>query len=70
VPEDNIEENELQIRYSEFFKANNIYAPGKIEISDKLSRTIIEIKIVKIVSPWEGTVDFVPGKQYKKIHLL
>ena len=63
-------DNGLQIGYSQFFKISNLNAPGKIEISDKQNNTVIEIRIQKIVIPWEGTIDFIPGKQYEKIHLL
>jgi hypothetical protein len=70
VPGNNIDENVLQIQYSDFFRENEINTPGKIEISEKKSNTTIEIRIVKIISPWEGTIEFVPGKQFEKIHLL
>jgi hypothetical protein len=70
VPEDMEDENSLVIRYSEFIKGSNINSPGKIEISERKSSTIIEIRIQEIVSPWNGVIDFIPGKQYEKIHLL
>jgi hypothetical protein len=70
VPEDNINENILEISYSDFFRTNEINTPGKIEISEKKSKTTIEIVIMKILSPWEGTIEFIPGKQYQKIPLL
>ena len=70
IPEDKINESVLQITYSDFFRANEINTPGKIEISETKSKTTIEIVIRKILSPWEGTIEFVPGKQYQKIPLL
>lgn len=70
IPEDKINESVLEIKYSDFFKANEINTPGKIEISETKSNTTIEIVIRKILSPWEGTIEFVPGKQYQKIPLL
>jgi hypothetical protein len=70
VPGDIVRKETLQIRYSDFFKANNIYTPGKIVITEKESNTTIEIKIQKIISPWEGNIEFIPGKQYEKIRLL
>ena len=70
VPEDRNKENTLEIKYSEFFRANSINSPGKIEIVERKSNTTIEIRIRKIISPWEGVIDFIPGKQYEKIHLL
>jgi hypothetical protein len=64
------EDHILEIRYSEFIKRSNINSPGKIEISERKSSTTIEIRIQEIVSPWNGVIDFIPGKQYEKIHLL
>jgi hypothetical protein len=69
-PVDDFKDNLIQIKYSEFFRAGNIITPGRIEISDIQSNTIIEIKIQKIIVPWEGTIEFFPGKQYEKIRLL
>jgi hypothetical protein len=62
--------NGLRIEYSDFFRSGKINVPGKIRISEKKNNTIIEIRILKIVIPWEGSIEFIPGKQYEKIHLL
>lgn len=70
VPGDITRKETLQIKYFDFVKANNIYTPGKIVITEKESNTTIEIKIQKITSPWEGNIEFIPGKQYEKIRLL
>jgi hypothetical protein len=59
----------LKIKYSNFFKSNRINIPGNIEINDGQGDTIIEITILKIIFPWEGTIEFIPGRQYEKIHL-
>ena len=69
-PEDEIGKNLVEIDYSDFFKINNITIPGKIEIKEEQSNTKIEIVIKKIITPWEGTIEFIPGKQFKKIRLL
>jgi hypothetical protein len=69
-PEHNIRYGKLQIRYSDFLKTGEAFTPGKIEISDSQNKMRIEIKIDKIESPWEGTIQFVPGNKYEKIHLL
>lgn len=69
IPEDRFKENVLEIRYSEFFKVDKINTPGKIEISDRQSNTTIEIHFEKLLTPWEGKIDFIPGKQYEKIRL-
>ena len=70
IPEESVNEYGVQIKYSEFFKANGINIPGIIEIFDNQRNTTIEIKIEKILIPWEGTIEFIPGKQYEKIHFL
>lgn len=70
MPEDIKNESQLQIEYSDFFKSNRIIAPGKIEIAEKKSNAKIEIRIQKISAPWEGTIEFLPGKQFEKIPLL
>ena len=69
VPEELRDENSLEIKYSEFFSSDSINTPGKIEITEKQSNTTIEILIQKMISPWDGGIDFIPGKQYDKIHL-
>ena len=68
--EENSRESVLNIEYDDFFMINGINSPGKIKISDSQSDTTIEIRIQKIIIPWDGTIDFIPGKQYEKIRLL
>jgi hypothetical protein len=69
LPDKSQNESQLKINYSEFFNANSINVPGKVEISDSQTRTLIQLRIQKIVFPWKGTLEFVPGKQYEKIYL-
>jgi hypothetical protein len=70
VPKDEIKESVLEIRYSNFLTQNGIKIPGLIEISEQRSNIKIEIRIQKVITPWEGKIEFIPGKQFKKIHLL
>jgi hypothetical protein len=70
IPEPGFNENGIVISYNEFFKVNDLNAPGLIRISDSQNNTVIEIRIQRITIPWEGTIDFIPGKQFEKIHLL
>jgi hypothetical protein len=70
IPEDSSKNSMLKIVYSDFFSISGINTPGLINISDTLIDTIIEIRIQKIIIPWDGTIDFIPGKQYEKIRLL
>jgi hypothetical protein len=59
----------MKIEYGKFFMSNDIYIPGIVKISENQNNTRIEIKIKRIIFPWEGSIEFVPGKQYEKIHL-
>jgi hypothetical protein len=69
IPEDRWNESLLQISYSDFLISDNISIPGRIEIKEIESNTTIEIQIKKIVLPWDGSIEFIPGKQYEKILL-
>ena len=59
----------VRIEYQNFVMKDGIFTPRKIIISDNLNDTTVEIKIIKISSPWEGTIEFIPGKQYERILL-
>lgn len=69
VPERMSDESSLEIKYSGFFSTEGINIPGKIEITEKQTNTTIEILIQKVIVPWNGVIDFIPGKQYDKIRL-
>ena len=70
IPGESGMDSGLMFSYSDFFQVNGINIPGRIEVSDKLKNTRIEIKILKLSIPLEGTIDFIPGRQYEKIPLL
>ena len=70
VPEKNSNEVELEIRYDNFLDEGDIITPGRIKITDSYSKTTIEIRIHNIESPWEGSVEFIPGNRYELIKLL
>jgi Domain of unknown function (DUF4292) len=70
LPANGNNSNGLKIEYGKFFRSNGINIPGIIDISESQTNTRIEIKIQKIIFPWEGSLEFIPGKQYEKIHLL
>jgi hypothetical protein len=69
VPGKMRDESSLEIKYSGFFSSEGINVPGKIEIIEKQTNTTIEILIQKVIVPWNGVIDFIPGRQYDKIHL-
>ncbi len=66
MPYENINGSGLQIKYDDFFNVDKINVPGRIEISDKQRNTTLEIRIQKITIPWEGTIDFIPGRAIRK----
>jgi hypothetical protein len=70
LPANELKTNGFKIEYTDFINTGGINIPGKISISEKQNNTRIEIKILKIVIPWEGSIEFIPGRQYEKIHLL
>ena len=60
----------VKIKYENFFKNGSILVPRLIEFYDAQSNTKIRIKIVRIERPWDGKVEFVPGRGYELIELL
>lgn len=70
IPGNSGGESGLQIYYSDFFMQQDLTVPGKIEISDTQKRSVIELRIKKVELNWDGEIEFIPGKQYEKIHLL
>lgn len=59
----------MEFQYSDFIRNDKILFPGKIKIEIFQKKIDIEIKIKKVDFTWEGNIEFVPGKQYEKIHL-
>jgi hypothetical protein len=70
APMDRISDLIIKVKYGRFIKAGSTSTPSTIEIIDDKKGTSIDIKILRINSPWEGTMEFIPGKQYEKIQLL
>jgi hypothetical protein len=58
------------IKYEKFIKIGNSSIPEIVEMNDKQSNTVIRIKILKLESPWSGTIKFIPGKGYDIIDLV
>jgi outer membrane biogenesis lipoprotein LolB len=59
----------FNIDYKNFMEINGSLIPKTIEITDVQYNTNIRIKIIKMESPWIGTIKFVPGKGYEIIEL-
>lgn len=59
----------IAILYSDYLKQSSGFMPGLIQMNDLQRKIKIKIRIRKMVSPWEGKIDFIPGKQYEILQL-
>jgi hypothetical protein len=66
----NFIQNGAEIRYSEYYRVGQILIPKIIEFEENQFNTKLVIKILKVESPWQGSINFIPGKDYEKIELL
>jgi hypothetical protein len=60
----------INIKYSSFIKNGKLLMPENIELIDSQDNIRLKIKIVKMEQPWNGRIDFIPGKNYEIIELL
>ncbi len=58
------------IKFEDYKKIGKKYVPGKIELNGPDPDFKLTIDIKKINLNWDGTIEFLPGKQYDKIPLL
>jgi hypothetical protein len=65
----NSDNDKLEIRFSEFRKDKNITYPERIKVVNTKKKESVEIKVVKINVPWNGNIEFIPGKNYEMIQL-
>lgn len=56
--------NSLVLSYSKF-KRSGKHIPGNIEVKDIGRNLTAKLKIEKLQTPWDGEIEFVPGKDYK-----
>jgi hypothetical protein len=59
----------VEISYDRFVNRSGILVPGEIVINDYNTNTKLKIKIIKIETPWNGIIEFIPGKGYELIEL-
>lgn len=60
----------ILLNYSDFYIEGDKYFPGKIEIIDIKPEITISMKLDKIVVPWDGIIEFIPGNRYEIVDLL
>lgn len=58
-----------EISYNSFRKNGNVIFPEEISILHKESGGRISVNIDKIITPWEGSVEFIPGNNYERVEL-
>jgi hypothetical protein len=68
--ERSLSQERLEIHFNDFLKKEGYLIPRNIKILDSSSETEIKIKIIKIESSWDGSVEFVPGNKFEIIQLL
>lgn len=60
----------IELIYRNFITVNEKVVPGYIKLYDSHSNSYIEFEIEKIIIPWDGSIEFLQGKQYEVIYLL
>jgi hypothetical protein len=58
-----------EILYNKFESYDNQTHPMEISVFHKESGYNVKLNIEKIESPWNGTIDFIPGSRYKRMEL-
>lgn len=59
----------INLTFDKFFKNEGLKFPERIKIEDLLNGSMIKIYVDKIEIPWEGIIEFVPGRNYKVVKL-
>lgn len=70
IVESSLNDRGIEFHYKKFFKYNGKWIPGEIEVKNLLKETNIIISLDKITVPWEGIIEFIPGRKYEIIELL
>jgi hypothetical protein len=68
---DNSSKNEeIRISYEDFINSNHLLYPQKISIEYLKIANSIKIRIIKMESPWNGNIKFIPGNRYEILPLI
>ncbi len=60
----------LEMGFSKFLSMNNHEIAKNIVIKDIKSQSSIKVSIRKVILPWNGIIEFIPGNNYEHIELL
>jgi hypothetical protein len=63
-------QKEIQIKYDRFINKEDLIMPGRVKIIDLEREAKIEILFKRIEFPWDGKIQFMPGKGYNILHIL
>jgi hypothetical protein len=66
--ESSLRTNYVQIEYDKFINSGSGLTPSAIKVS--YDKSVAEIKIINLVTPWDGSVEFIPGNRYDLIEIL
>lgn len=66
----NFVKNGIEMKYSGFHNIGNIIIPRVVEFKDNQYNSTVNIKVIKIELPWNGSIKFIPGKGYELIELV
>jgi hypothetical protein len=67
---DSFDKHAVKLSFGNFFSVGSSLVPKIIEFEDSQLNTIVKIKILKVESPWSGSIKFFPGKGYELIELV
>jgi hypothetical protein len=64
-----LNEKEIDINFSKFIKVEQKIIASRILVKYYKNNYEVNIKIDKIICPWDGKVEFIPGKKYEVLEL-
>lgn len=65
-----LNQNSIQMNFVKFIEKGNFLFAQSINIIDMQRNTSINIRIDKMLLPWEGKIEFIPGYRYELVQLL
>lgn len=69
-PKNDLNINNIEIKFENFIKVGNTVTAKNISIKRLENNSFYKIRIKRILTPWNGVIEFVPGRNYERIELL
>ena len=60
----NLSKDEIEIKFSKF-RNDDKNIPTVIELNDIKKKIVVKIRLRRVQIPWDGELEFIPGKGYK-----